>query len=259
MAAAKAVAAPTEASPGCSNERQGNNEEEGKRSSTKNGGAGGPIDDRGHSGEGEGEGDDGGDIGSGSGASDDDEGSKYHDTDDSDVEYFFRARARLEAIFERPAAGEGEGGSISDSSSSSSSEDGPSTEFAARVHMVSAATGSECYEAREVKGTHRTGCNDCGTRPSYGSYYAVDQSDGGFNPPKLCERCVGRRSDLLYEISRDSRRYQRIQRMRRELDEKGKHVNPFTPGGLFEAGPDVPFRLSLISGEPKTFKEYMET
>jgi len=112
--------------------------------------------------------------------------------EDSDVDSFFHAREFLERALERTERQiEDEerrenNDDDDDCRSDDTSFDGPWGEFAARVRMINCAV-NESYQAKEVMGSHRTSCDDCGTTPNYG-YYAVDQSAGVYYAPPSSAR-----------------------------------------------------------------------
>jgi hypothetical protein len=182
----------------------------------------------------------------------DSEGGAFSDS--SNEETFSRARYSLEAILLRKGedSEEDEG---SEDSSSFDSEDSPYNEFAVRVSLINGACG-QYFHAAEVKGNHRTGCDDCGAKPSFG-YYAVDHSNGVYNAPKLCEECVRYRSSMLYEATEDMDDFKILKRMERQLRKKTFMLSPFVRQGLYESGPHEAFRIDRFSKELKTFEQHM--
>lgn len=180
----------------------------------------------------------------------DSEGGAFSDS--SNEMTFFGAVHRLHEILRHEQDSEEDDCS---EDSSDDSEDSSSNEFAVRVSMINGACG-QYFHAAEVKGRHRTSCDDCGEIPSYG-YYAVDHSNGVYDAPKLCEECVRYRSTLLYEASVDMEYFKILKRMERKLREKTFMFSPFVRQGLYDSGPNEPFRITRDSGELKTFEQHM--
>jgi hypothetical protein len=177
-------------------------------------------------------------------------------SDSSNEESFWSARNRLGAILNRQGQGseEDDGSENSSDDSSDDSEDSSYNEFAVRVTLINGFCGQN-FHAAEVKGTHRTSCEDCLKIPSYG-YYAVDHSNGVYNAPKLCGECVRCRSDLLYKATMDMEYFKILKRMERKLREKFMFCSPFIRQGLYNSGPNEPFRMNH-AGELKTFDQHM--
>jgi hypothetical protein len=100
-------------------------------------------------------------------------------------------------------------------------------------------------------------CVDCGTIPGRGNYY-VDGCCG-----RLCTPCVTSRSDMLLEASKDFPNYQKLQKIKRQLN-LGSSILLFAKGCLFEVGrADQNFilpssTLGIHSMTPKTFEEFCE-
>jgi hypothetical protein len=181
----------------------------------------------------------------------DSEGGAFSDS--SNEQTFSNARDRLEAILRQGQESEEDDGS---EDSSDDSEDSSSNEFAIRVSLINGACG-QYFHAAEVKGTHRTICDDCGEIPSYG-YYAVDHPHGVYDAPKLCEECVRYRSKLLFEAATvDITYFNVLRRMERKLREKTFMFSPFIRQGLYDSGPNEAFRITRHNGELKTFEQHM--
>ena len=100
-------------------------------------------------------------------------------------------------------------------------------------------------------------CVDCGTIPGRGKYY-VDGCCG-----RLCIPCVISRSDMLLEASKDFPNYQKLQKIKRQLN-LGSSILLFAKGCIFEVGrADQNFilpssTLGIHSMSPKTFEEFCE-
>jgi hypothetical protein len=139
--------------------------------------------------------------------------------------------------------------------SSDDSEDPSYIAFATRV-MINGF--DQYFHAAEVKGTHRTSCEDCGNVPASYGYYAVDHTNGVYDAPMLCEECVNHRTNMLYEATMDMKYFKILKRMERKLREKSFMFSPFIRLGLYDSGPNEPFRMTH-SGELKTFEQHMKS
>jgi hypothetical protein len=193
-----------------------------------------------------------------SGFSEDERGGAFSDS--SEEGHFLSARESM-AILRLNAERDSEDEDNSYSEDSDSSEDfffggssSVSTEFATRVALINGAC-STSFHAAEVRGNHTTSCDDCEQVPSYGNY-AVDQSRGVYDAPKLCEECVNFRSEQLFTATTDMDYYREIKRMERALKKKTFAFNPFIRDGLYDKGPSNKFRL-WRKGESKMFEGHM--
>lgn len=188
--------------------------------------------------------------------SDDEKGESDYDSDSSGDSTLFENRGVLENILDR-IRDDDEEESDEEEESDDDSFDGPAREFGVRVAMINGACGTS-FRAMEVRGSHRKGCDDCHSTPANGSNYAVDRSDGVYDAPKLCEDCVNRRSDVLFQVTEDPQQYRQIKKIRRQLEKKFFMFNPFMREGLYEVGLNGPFRINDLGG-PKLFKEHMKS
>jgi hypothetical protein len=192
---------------------------------------------------------------------DEDEDDSEDFTEDSDTEGLLRARDGLRRILagraDERASEEDE--SEEDEYDESDSEDGRSDVFRYRVRLINAAEEGCHFEDMEVSGNHRTMCNNCNTKNFVrGDPYAVDRSCGVYNAPKLCASCVTVRSDVLLALTGNLRQYLACKKMQKQLEKKFFLFYPYINGGLFQKGPNEPFRIRPDEAL-KTFEQHMET